>query len=277
MFYVIAAALTAVVVAYLLRPLLLRGTVGPLAGGAEELAVFKAQLAEIERDLKAGTLPTEEAEIARREVERRILAADAADRRAATIGPPRRGLALALLLCLLIGGPALYLTLGEPDQPAQPYAEREDVQMHRSLQERAAELRAALAENPDDVEGWLNLAMLRAMLDQHGGTVEAYRQAIIYGAEEAGVFSALAEALIFEAQGQVTEEARQVLSEALKRDANDPLALYYLGHALEQDERYDLALQLWSDMAAVLPEDSRWYLRLQEDIARVSTMIRKEE
>ncbi len=272
MFYALAAALTALVVAFLMRPLL-RGAPERPAGGAEELDVYKAQLSEIERDLAAGTLPSGEAGIARREVERRILAADRARRGTATSGPPKRGLALGLLLILLLGGPALYLVLGEPDQPAQPYAEREDVEMHRALQERATELRGTLAEKPDDVEGWLALAMLRSMLEQRGAAIEAYRQAIAYGAEEADVFAALAEALILEARGEVTPEARKVLSQALHRNAQEPLALYYLGHALEQEERYDLALSLWSDMAAVLPKDSRWYLRLQEDIARVSAKV----
>ena len=68
------ALLTTVTVAVLLIPLLRakQDTTGRLDG---ELAIYRDQLAEIERERAAGTLPESEAAAARIEVERRILAA----------------------------------------------------------------------------------------------------------------------------------------------------------------------------------------------------------
>ncbi len=268
MLYVIAAVMTALVVAILLHPLLRRAKAEEQPQ-AEELEVYKAQLADIERDLAAGTLAQEEGVLARREVQRRILAADSQRREKTVIGAPAKRLALALLIILPLAGPGLYLVLGNPDEPAQPHAEREDVTMQRALQERAANLRAALAEAPADPEGWLELAMLRSMLGHSGGAVEAYRMAIAQGADDAQTFAAFAEALIMEANGEVTQQARAVLGEAMKRNETEPLALYYIGHALEQDERYEMALRLWGDMADALPEDSQWRLRISDDLSRV--------
>jgi len=266
-FYLLAGALTAVALAFLLRPLLGRQRVSE--GDPEELAVYRAQLADLERDLAAGTLTPEAAEASRREVERRLLAADAAGRRAAGAGRPALGFAVLLAVLLLVGGPALYLVLGAPDQPAQPYAGRPEVQMQRALLERAEVLRAGLAETPDDFAGWQELGMMRSMLGQAAAAAEAYRQALRLEPDSAEMHAALAEALIAQAGGEVTAEARQSLSQALDRDPNESLALYYVGHAMEQDGRFDMALQLWREMAAGLPEGSRWRTRLDADIRRV--------
>ncbi len=266
--YLLAGILTALVVAVLLHPLLRRREEGE-AAGAEELEVYKAQLTDIDRDLAAGTLAAEEAGLARREVERRILAADEARRRRVVQGAPARRLALVLLVVLPLAGPGLYLLLGQPDLPAQPHGEREDVAMQRAVQQRAEELRRSLAQSPADPEGWQELAMLRSLLGQAGAAAEAYRLAIANGADEAEVHAALAEALIMQAAGEVTPEARGALADSLARDGNQPLALYYIGHALEQEGRNAMALQLWSDMAAALPEGTQWRRRLDRDILRL--------
>jgi len=268
MFYLLSAVLTALVVAVLLHPLLRRRK-DTVAEESQDLTVYKAQLAEIERDLAAGTLPSAAAGTSRLEVQRRILAADADRRSAVASGAPAKRPALALLLLLPLAGPGLYSLLGNPDQPAQPHADREDVAMQRALQERAAALRAQLAALPDDPEGWQQLAMMRSMLGQFGAAAAAYKQTIALGSEEAALHAALAEALILQARGEVTEEARQALGTALDLNANNLLALYYLGHASEQDQRRDLALQIWQGLAASLPEDSKWQRRLQRDIERV--------
>lgn len=261
--------MTALVVVLLLRPLLRRGK-EQLAGGAEEMAVYRAQLDEIENDLAAGTLPQDEAINLRREAERRLLAADEASRAAVASGKPAKKAAIGVLLFVLVAAPGTYLVLGSPDEPSQPHAEREDVEMQRALQERTARLRADLAENPGNSEGWQELALMRTMLGQPGAAAAAYRQALLAGGEDAAVYASLAEALVAQARGEVTPEARQALGRALDINPNEVLALYYVGHALEQDGRFQLALTLWQDLEAVMPEGSRWRARVGRDIARVA-------
>ncbi len=274
--YIIAAILTALVVVVLLHPLL-RARVEETSSEAEEVLVYKAQLADIDRDLAAGILAADEVEQTRREIQRRILAADEKRRAKPHSGRPAKRLALMLLIILPLAGPGLYLVLGQPEAPSQPHAKRQDVAMQRVLQERAMEIRETLAAAPNDPEGWQELAMLRSMLGQTRAAVDAYRMAIAQGAEEASVYAAYAEALIRQAEGRVTQEAREALGAAIERDEAEPLALYYIGHALEQDERYEMALRLWGDMAEALPEGSQWQLRLQEDIARIHSKMQAGE
>ena len=68
-------ALTSLAVGLLLLPLLARQH-KPRSREAYNLAVYRDQLAEIERDLARGLLTAEQAEAARAEIGRRILALD---------------------------------------------------------------------------------------------------------------------------------------------------------------------------------------------------------
>jgi len=71
-------ALTSLAVGLLLLPLLARRH-RPQSREAYNLAVYRDQLAEIERDLARGLLTAEQAEAARAEIGRRILALDNAE------------------------------------------------------------------------------------------------------------------------------------------------------------------------------------------------------
>src|SRR5262249_15562502 len=93
---------------------------------ANDVAVHKDQLQEIERDQSFGLIAAPEAEAARLEVSRRLLAADgvARSRKTAADTPPtrRRAVAAAALVLVLAGALAVYLALGAPDLPGHPRA-----------------------------------------------------------------------------------------------------------------------------------------------------------
>ena len=80
-FWLIAGAMTVIVIAALLAPLLRRPPEAA-ARGDYDLSVYRDQLAELERDLARGVLTEDQVSAARLEVERRMLAA--AERETAT-------------------------------------------------------------------------------------------------------------------------------------------------------------------------------------------------
>jgi cytochrome c-type biogenesis protein CcmH len=132
-----------------LAPLALsfRGTAAARGRRESALALHRAQLAELDRDLAEGRIGAAEHATAVLEVKRRLLAADA-DAESAVDAP--RGSRAQLLLALLavpLAGAGLYLIDGHPELPAAPLAARltEAERMGHDADALIATLRARLA------------------------------------------------------------------------------------------------------------------------------------
>src|SRR5471030_899819 len=91
-----------------------------------EATIYRDQLAEIERDVAAGLIGPSEAEAARVEISRRLLAAADAERDAPTSSNTtlRRTVAVIALAGLPVMAVALYLPLGSPKLPDFPLSQR---------------------------------------------------------------------------------------------------------------------------------------------------------
>ncbi len=124
MFWILAAALTAITALAILSPLR-RGRGGAAPAAAYDLRVYRDQLAEVERDLDRGVIGPDDAQRLRAEIGRKVLDAD---RRAALSAPAARGgralWPAVALAAMLAGAVALYLREGVPGAPDMPLAER---------------------------------------------------------------------------------------------------------------------------------------------------------
>src|SRR5687768_2200742 len=117
-FYFAAATLLVLALLWILRPLLRGGASEAPVREAANLAILKAQLAELEVDRQASVLSDEHYERARAELERRVLdeaipPEEVVNSAAARIDGKRMAVALALLIS--VGSVALYAGLGNPD------------------------------------------------------------------------------------------------------------------------------------------------------------------
>src|SRR6187551_2703128 len=120
------ALMTAAAVFAVLWPLSRRAS--ERAGGSD-IVVYRDQLDEIARDRAAGLIGEGEAEAAKVEVSRRLIAAaDAAEGEQLTGGASslwrRRATAVAALLLVPAGATALYMVLGSPQLPGEPLSAR---------------------------------------------------------------------------------------------------------------------------------------------------------
>src|SRR5690606_41714418 len=88
--WIILAILTAAVAAVLFATLARGGTSAAADERAGELAVYRDQLAELERDRESGLIRPEEADYAQAEIGRRLLAAAGRDQAAGKDGAPVR-------------------------------------------------------------------------------------------------------------------------------------------------------------------------------------------
>ncbi len=288
-FWVVAGALTALAVALLVLPLLRRsGESAPRA--AYDLDVYRDQLAEIAREVERGELRAEQAAAARAEIERRLLAAaEAAPANAESTesgtgqAAPRRALTLGFALALALAVPAvaigLYLALGAPGVPSQPFAERPipepppEPTFAQEMGDLAARLAKRLAEDPDNRDGWLLLGRTYVRLGRYEKAAEAYRLAIAHGFGDAEAQSALGEALVAGAGGAVGPEARRAFAASLEKDPADPRARYYAGLALAQDGRPREAIDLWVDLVREAPPETPWRPMVARQIQEASAQL----
>ena len=125
-FWLILSGMTLIALAVAHWPLALASSSKQEANG--EMAFYAAQLAEIDRDVDRGLLPSQEAAAARAETARRLLAARAqvghASGRDSVL---RRGLACAIGFAAIVGiGAGVYGALGSPAVADQPLAERKE-------------------------------------------------------------------------------------------------------------------------------------------------------
>lgn len=270
-FWILAAALCALCVALLLRPLA-RGDTKPDSPAEHDIAVYRDQLAEVERDRAQGLLSAAEAQEARREIERRLLAADAARGEARAPGGGTRSRAIWLILAFAVplAAMGLYLQLGSPETPSRPFAERQEER--RGAEQLAgleAQLSERLAHDPEQPQAWAMLGELRLRLGDYAGAASAYGEAIGRGAPTATLYAARGEALTA-AAGRVTPEAKAAFDSALALDPGEPRARYYSGLAQEQAGRPRDALETWRALAEDTPADAPWRPTLESDFARVA-------
>jgi cytochrome c-type biogenesis protein CcmH len=262
------ALMTAAAIFAVLWPLAQRK---PQPGGSD-LAVYRDQLDEIDRDRAAGLIGEQEAAAARVEVSRRLLAAADAEPAAPTGDRPwrRRATALTALVALPVLALGLYLTLGSPDLPGQPQASRRAAPTGQdSVAELVARVEAHLESNPDDGRGWEVLAPVYARANRYADAVKARRNALRLLGDNAEREAGLGEALTGAAGGVVTTEAKAAFERALSLDANEFRARYYLGLAAEQDGRRDDAVAIWKALLASVPADLPVADFLRQSLARV--------
>jgi cytochrome c-type biogenesis protein CcmH len=263
------ALMTAAAIFAVLWPLGRRAR--PQADGSET-AVYTDQLNEIGRDVAAGLIGSSEAEAARVEISRRLLAA--ADRQR---DPPvasnvrlRRSVAIIALVGLPIVAIALYLPLGSPRLGDFPLVERMRVpDATQPLDNLVAQVEAHLEKNPTDGRGWTVLAPVLAKLGRYDDAVRAYRNSITYNGESAARRADLGEALAGAAGGVVTSEAKAEFERAVALNADEAKASYFLGMAAEQDGRNAEAASIWREMLARAPPEAPWRPLVMAALARV--------
>jgi cytochrome c-type biogenesis protein CcmH len=247
-----------------------RGASAP-AGGSEE-AVYRDQLAEIDRDVSAGLIGVSEAEAARVEIGRRLLAAADGQRdlpARSNLGL-RRASAIVALAGLPIAAVVFYLALGSPWLGDFPLASRtRAADVNQPLDNMVAQVEAHLEKNPTDGRGWTVLAPVLARLGRYDDAVRAYRNAIAYAGDGAERRSDLGEVLAGAAGGVVTAEAKAEFERAVAQNADEPKARYFLGLAAEQDGRKDDAANIWRALLAKAPADAPWRPLVQTSLARV--------
>lgn len=274
--WIILACLTAIVLLVLLRPLAGAGA-GDRPAEAFDSAVYRDQLGEIESDRARGLIGEEEAEAARVEIARRLLAAnsksEASHGISSNAGRARVAtIAVAIALPLLALG--LYFAYGSPRLPDQPLAARlQDPSSDQNLEALVARVEARLREHPEEGEGWDAIAPVYMGWQRYGDAADAYAQAIRLLGESAKRLSGRGEALVLANNDVVTEEARGALERAVELDQTLLEPRILLAIAKEQDGQFQAAIEDWRALLDKAPKDAPWRDMVEKKIASAEAHV----
>lgn len=262
MIWFVFAALTAAVVALLLIPLL-RNRPKAASRAQYDLTVYKDQLAEVDREVERGTLTADQAGAARTEIQRRILALAGEAEQAAA--PRRVGVAVAAIIAVVpLVGFGVYLTLGQPWLPDQPYAARagkiaEIKDQAATIRSMVASLSARLEKQPNDGKGWAMLGRSLRVLGEPAKAQEAYKKAVALMPGDTQVRLEYGAMMLEDVpQGSMLPpEFVQLMREVLAADPKSPDALYFLGVSEAQTGNPAKARDYWTRLMTLLPEGSQ--------------------
>lgn len=215
----------AVLVAIALAPLALslRGTGAARSRREAAIALHRAQLAELDRDLADGRIAAPEHASAVLEVQRRLLAA--ADSAEPAPGAGSRWSVLSALMLLPLGAFVLYLIGGSPWLPAAPLAERIAAAQRQAEEEAVliAQLRRRLGGLDPHSErarqGYVLLGNAEASRGKLDQAADAWRTALATRFDP--TLAAEAAEAITEVNGRVTDEAEVLFRRALAESPPD--------------------------------------------------------
>ena len=265
-FWLIAVAMTIVVLGSLLYPLLRK----PAAAGVERektLPVYRQQFAELEQDRTSGLLSDEQYRLARQELERRLLEETSVTGAAAVPAGQlvnMKFVALALVMLVPSASGVLYWTLGNPMAMTHPLASPmaaqagsdEERQMAEGLNTLIDRLKQKLEQNPGDATGWTLLARSYMAMERYADAVPIFDKAVKLNPNDAHLLADYADALGVH-QGRKLEGRPEVLiQKALKLDPNNVKALMLAGTVAFNRKDFAAAAKDWEKARANMPPDS---------------------
>ena len=272
-FWTISAALAALALVLLLRPLLFPRKAGEVRREAANVSIYKDQLRELDADLAAGKLAPADHARSRAELEARLLADVAAAGPAAQTPAARPGgrrFALALGAAVPLLALALYLAVGNPaalGPREDPHAF--DAQQLTALVERLA---AKMRDNPDDAEGWRLLGRSYAALGRFPEALDAYAKAAARKPRDADLLADMADVLATTRKERLQGEPEKLVLRALEIDPQNLKALALAGTAAFDRKDFDAAARYWQRMLPLVDPGSDDARQIQASIAEARTL-----
>src|SRR3954463_1064824 len=230
-----------------LWPLLRRSSSPILTPERSNLDIHRIHLAELQKDIEAGTLGPDRYQQAMNELERRVL-----EESGASAIAPRSiasGKTVPLIVGLFIPSTAilLYLYLGNLQgigAPRHPAADMSSITADQ-FQDMTAKLAARMQQNPNDAEGWKMLGRAYRAMERYTEANDAFKKAVALAPENADLLADYAESLALQAGRSLAGEPTQLLDRALKLEPGNAKVLTLSGSAAFERKDYRTAIRRW--------------------------------
>ena len=184
-------------------------------------------------------------------------------------------LSIAGGVCVLGAAAIYWFALGSPSMPAQPLSAR-TAELNQNSAAAEAQLatrqqafaiaREKTTSQPEDIGGWLALALAAAEVGRTEQELDALRAALSLSGGDISIKSMLAEALTRSGDNQVIPEARQLVAEILQANPEETRALFLSGLAAMEDGEYQAALAAWGYLVEISPPQAPWLEMVRDNM-----------
>ena len=302
MFYVIAAMMVALALAFVLVPIL-RNRSKPtddavaLSTEAANLEAFRVQRREIESEFARGLL-TEAArdhaldELARRmvgevDLQEKIEAGQAVSGKNA--GKSAWVLGFGISLFVVVGasfGYAMWGNRAGGDVAGMAAAmgaattaggmaaggvDADPAMSDKQVLALVENLAKKMAENPGDPRGWILLARSQNALGQYAAAAKAFARAAALTPNDAQLLADYADAQVMVQEGKFDGKPRELINAALKADPTNMKALALAGTSEMRAGNKPAALKHWQKLQTLVPKDSDDYQQVAAIIVEINT------
>jgi cytochrome c-type biogenesis protein CcmH len=264
----IAALLTLLVVAWLVRPLLRKPKLNGISSEKLNAAIHRDQLHALEADLARGVISAQDFDTTRDELQLRLLDDTESfdttfDQKVTGFWKPKRT-AAAVALSLPVLALGIYLQLGTP-AAINPIAQApvDDQQIKQMIDTLAGRLK----ENPDNPKGWAMLARSYKVVGRFEEAQQAFEKAGAIVNADPDLLVDYAELLGIRAGNNLDGKPQQMIDEALRLSPDHPMGLMMAGVAAYQRADYPSAITRWEKLLSLMPPDSPDAQQMQTNIA----------
>jgi len=266
-FALAAAALAALAIVLVLRPLFMRRADRNISRREANIAIYKDELRELDADLAAGTLARADYDRARLELEARLLE-DVAASDTAPAGRGGRRAAIALGVAVPLVALVVYVATGDP----RAFDPRQGMPDAAQIEAMVARLAAKLRENPGDVEGWKLLGRSYSAMGRFPEAVDAFAKAVERAPRDAQLLVDFADVLAMARGQRLDGEPEKLIARALEIDPNNLKGLALAGTVAYQRQDYARAAELWGRMLPLVPAGSEDARAITENVAEAKKL-----
>ena len=234
-------------------------------------AVYREQLAELDREYELGNLNDEELNIARDELTRRLLEDVGPDALTTETQsqPDRTAIAVvwrkpwvlisSLIFLVPVTAMLMYAVLGQP-AALDPMALKQGMDSSaevtpEKLTEMATALTRRLQDEPNSMEGWVMLGRVQRARGHFEESAEAYAKALALSRDD-NLSIERAEVLAQKNGGSFAGEPWSIIQRVLTADPHHLNALFLAGSASYAEMNFNTALRYWERAREVVSADS---------------------
>lgn len=271
-FIAIAALITLLVVAWVVRPLLRPAPQGGVSSLRLNADIYRDQLQTLEHDLARGVISAPDYEATRDELQLRLLD----DTEAPTEAPQvtntsfwtARRTAAVIFVLLPLGAGGMYWWLGAPSA-IDPVATQQAT--NDKIVQMIDGLAARLKANPDNPKGWAMLARSYKVMGRLEEAAQAYAKAGDVVNADPDLLVDYAELLAMRANDNIEGRPLELVTKALALNPQHPMGLMISGVAAYRRDDFAGAAAQWEKLLLVLEPGSPDAQQVEADIAEART------